>query len=148
MDSSEIDRCMRLFSLVHGRKPKQGEIDGLLQASASFMEFRVRLVLDPELGKTLAAVVDRWRAQVPRQQHVPSRHVNSLAHSIEQLLLRIDALDARLNKHEQDLVEAVKRLDAAASTHEGFAVDLRECRAAAVSFRDRLSDVVARAADH
>lgn len=144
MDQSEIDRCTSLASLALGRTPKPGEMDPLIAESSSFAEFRVRMILNEELGSKFTSVADRWRMAVPQKAGLPSRSLSSLAYAIEHIVARLDALDGRIEKQESELLDAAKRLDTIATTHRDALKDSTDLRAIAHVLRTRLTTVAAR----
>lgn len=147
MDQTDIDRCNFFAALVLGRAPKPGELDSLVDKSTSFADFRVRMVLSDSFSSVFAIIANHWRMVVPKKAGVPSRSLGTLAFSIEQILSRLDSLDARVAQQETDLLDGVKRLDSILTTHHNILKDTSELRSIAHSLRKRFASFTSREFD-
>lgn len=137
MNEPERVRCEEYSRAVFGKSLKNGDIEELLRASASYAEFRIRVVQrfsnKNEHSKKIAV---RWQSTVSKADDHPD--ANILLHMLESLAQKQIDLERRIREANTQLLERLQTLDTAATAQSGWRTDLEEIRTQIAEIRKSL----------
>jgi len=125
MNEPERVRCEEYSRAVFGKSVKTGDFEDLLKGSASFEEFRIRVVHRfanrTEHSKKVAS---RWQSTVgPVDEHPDA---NILLHMLESLAQRQIDLEKTMRQANAELLDRLQALDGAATAQSGWRANLEE----------------------
>jgi seryl-tRNA synthetase len=137
MNEPERARCEEYSRAVFGKSVKNGDFEDLLKASASFAEFRIRIVHrfsnKNEHSKKIAV---RWQSVVGKADDHPD--ANILLHMLESLAQKQIDLERRIREANTQLLERLQTLDTAATSASGWRTDVEEIRTQITEIRKSL----------
>jgi hypothetical protein len=138
MNEPEKTRCEDYSRMLFGKALKKGEFEEIVKASASFADFRIRVVhrcsARNEHSKQIAA---RWQSTVARPEPVPD--ANILLHMLESLSQKQLDMERKLREASADLLARLQVLDAAATSHAAWRSQLEEIRGQIAVIRGNLA---------
>jgi hypothetical protein len=127
MNELEKMRCEEYSRAIFGKSVKNKELEDLVKGSASFEEFRIRVVHKcsnrNEQTKKIAA---RWQSTLVKPDAVPD--ANILLHMLESLAQKQVDLERKLREANADLLSRLQVLDAAATGQAVWRTNLEEIR--------------------
>jgi len=138
MNEPEKLRCQEYSRAVFGKSIKNSELEDLVRGSASFEEFRIRVVHRySNKSENSRKIVIRWRNVTPSSDASPD--TNILFHMLESLSQKQIDLERKLRDANADLLDRLQVLDAAATGQAAWRTNLEEIRDQIAVIRVNLS---------
>ena len=137
MNEPERVRCEEYSRAVFGKSVKNGDFEDLVKGSASFAEFRIRVVHKlsnkNEHSKKIAV---RWQSAVGKADDHPDGNI--LLHKLESLAQKQIDLERKMREANTQLLERLQTLDTAATAQSGWRTELEEIRTQIAEIRKSL----------
>src|ERR1700722_2354193 len=138
MNEPERARCEDYSRALFGKTVKKAEFEDIVKGSASFEDFRIRVVHrcsgKSEQSKKIAA---RWQSTVVKSAPFPD--ANILLHMLESLAQKQIDLERKLRDANADLLARLQVLDAAATGQAAWRTHLEEIRGQIAVIRGNLA---------
>jgi hypothetical protein len=138
MNEPEKAKCEDYSRALFGKAVKKAELEDILKGSASFEDFRIRVVHRCS-GKNEHSkkIVARWQSTVVKSDSFPD--ANILLHMLESLAQKQIDLERKLREANADLLARLQVLDAAATGQAAWRLQLEEIRGQIAVIRGNLA---------
>jgi hypothetical protein len=137
MNDPETNRCEEYSRILFGKSVKGGELNDLVRGSASFEDFRIRVVHKfANRNEHSKKITMRWHNSVAKA--ADSHDANSLLHMLENLALKQIELERRMREATVELLEKLKALDAHSTAQAAWRTSFDEIRNQMAEIRSRL----------
>jgi len=140
MNDPEKVRCEEYSRAIFGKSVKTKDLEDLVKGSASFEDFRIRVVHKcSKLNDHTKQVVVRWQSTLAKPANVPD--ANILLHMLEGLSLKQTDLERKLREANAELLSRLQALDAAATGQAAWRFSLDEMREQIAVIRRNLAQL-------